>query len=93
MKYSVEREEEAFITVDGRKLYTLQDFLIWLNTCSEEKFRYHVNERENHFVNWIRYSLKLEELAREIENVRDKNRMVDIVSRYIEGEKEILEII
>jgi len=92
MKYSVEREEEAFITVDGRRLYTLQDLLIWLLSCSEDSFRYHVNERENHLIPWIKYSLKLDELAKEMEGIIDRNKIIGIIKRYLEEEELVKEI-
>jgi len=92
MKYSVEREEEAFVTVDGRKLYTLQDLVIWLTSCSEDSFKHHVNNKENHLAIWIKSSLGLEELAKEIENVEDRNKIIEIIKRYLEGEELIKEI-
>jgi len=92
MKYSIEREDEAFITVDGRKLYTLQDLLIWLISCSEDSFRYHVNDKENHLVPWIKYSLKLDDLAKEIEGVVDRNKIIEIIKRHLDEEELIREI-
>jgi len=92
MKYSVEREEEAFVTVDGRKLYTLQDLVIWLLTCSEDSFKYHVNDKENHLALWIKNSLGLEELAKEIEGIVDRNKIIEIIKRYLEEEELIKEI-
>jgi len=92
MKYSIEREDEAFITVDGRKLYTLQDLLIWLISCSEDSFRYHVNDRENHLVPWIKYSLKFEELAKEIEGIIDRNKIIEIIKRHLDEEELVREI-
>ena len=93
MKYFVDKEEEAFITIDGRKLYTLQDLLIWLYMAPEKDFRYHVNERENHFVDWIKNSLGIEELALRIKEVKNRDEMINIIKKYLEGKVEEIEII
>ncbi|MEM1804605.1 MAG: hypothetical protein QXI77_01250 [Nanopusillaceae archaeon] len=95
MRYFVKKEDEAFITVDGQKLYTLQDLILWLMTCSDESFRYHVNEKSNHFVDWIKNSIGSKILAEEIKKVYKKEEMIKILENFICGirinKEEILE--
>ncbi|MEM0379161.1 MAG: hypothetical protein QW038_00360 [Nanopusillaceae archaeon] len=83
MKYFVKREEEAFITVDGQKLYTIQDLILWLIGCSEASFRYHVNEKANHFFDWIKNSIGSEALANRIKNIKNKEEMIRILENFI----------
>ncbi|MEM1634436.1 MAG: hypothetical protein QXR54_00570 [Nanopusillaceae archaeon] len=83
MRYFVKKEEEAFITVDGQKLYTLQDLILWLMTCSDESFKYHVNEKSNHFVDWIKNSIGSKVLAEKIKRVYRREEMIKILESFI----------
>ncbi|BFI73429.1 hypothetical protein YN1_4160 [Nanoarchaeota archaeon] len=75
----VKNEKEAFVTIDGQKLYSLQDLLIWLYNTDEEKFSYH----KDHFYNWIYNSLEEKELAEKIKNVKNKEEMINVIEKYI----------
>lgn len=78
----IENQNEYFITVDGQKLYGLQDLVIWLYNCSDKDFEYHV-KNGNHFYDWIKLSLKEEELAEKIKDVKDRRTMIKILEDYL----------
>jgi len=96
----VVEDSMAFVTKDGQKLYSLIDLLVWLLSCDESSFRYHVNGEANHFYNWINDVLGYKDLASNIKNVTDKEEMIKILKKYIfsqnanklrkEGETEVL---
>lgn len=86
MEYMVDDESKAFVTVDGQKLYSLYDLYVWLNFCSDDSFRYHVNDNENHFYYWIKDALNFKELAEIIKNVKDREKMKNIIALFIEEE-------
>jgi len=73
----------AFITRDGKKLYSLMDLLIWLYSCSEEDFKYHVNDKGNHFYIWIKDTIKDLDLAEKIKNIKTKEEMISILKKKI----------
>ena len=75
----VKNDKEAFITIDGQKLYGLQDLLIWLYNTEENNFLYH----KNHFYDWIYNSLGERELAEEIKNANSREEVIKILEKYI----------
>ena len=80
-------EDLAFITKNGQKLYSIVDLLLWLYSCSDDDFRYHINEKENHFYTWIRDAIKDLDLAEKIKNVKTKEEMISILKKKIFGNK------
>ncbi len=84
----IKRESEAFVTVDGLKLYNLLDLLIWLYNTKEENFKYHV-EKENHFYTWIYNSLEEKELAEKIKDIKDRIEMIKIIEEYMKKFEKI----
>jgi len=82
-------ENLAFITKDGQKLYSIVDLLLWLYFCNDEYFKYHVNENENHFYNWIKDVMGDKILAEKLRNVKDKEEMIRILKKYIFDIKNI----
>ncbi|MGC9079516.1 MAG: hypothetical protein ACP5G1_02140 [Nanopusillaceae archaeon] len=79
----VSNEKEAFITVDGQKLYGLQDLLLWIYNSSKDDFYYHFAGK--HFSNWIRESLKEERLAKRIEEAKNKEEVIKILEEYLKN--------
>lgn len=77
----IEDEKEFFVTIDGQKLYSIQDLIIWLYNCSDESFHYHI-DKENHFYYWIKYALKEDELAEKIKDVKDKKELINILEEF-----------
>lgn len=56
-------EEEAFVLVDGRKLYSLADLYNTLDFMSTETFDHHTKNGRHDFSNWIKGVFKDEQLA------------------------------
>ncbi len=77
------KDGEEFITVDGYRLYTLLDLLLWLSYTSEESFKHHVNEERNDISSWIRDVFGLESLANKIELANNRKVMTMIIEDYI----------
>jgi len=77
----VDDEKQAFITIDGQKLYGLQDLLIWLYNADQEKFNYH----KNHFPEWIKNSLKEESLYEKIKEAKDKDEYIKIIGNFLKA--------
>jgi len=77
----VDNEKEAFITIDGQKLYGLQDLLIWLYNADQDKFNYH----KDHFLEWIKNALKEEVLYEKIIEVKDKDEYIKIIGNFLKA--------
>ncbi len=75
----VDNEKEAFITIDGQKLYGLQDLLIWLYNADYDKFNYH----RDHFPEWIKNVLKEEVLYEKIKEAKDKDEYIKIIGNFL----------
>lgn len=74
--------DEYFVTIDGQKLYSIQDLIIWLYNCSDKDFEYHISN-DNHFYNWIKMSLKEDELAEKIKNIKDRKAMIKVLEEFL----------
>ncbi|BBL45260.1 hypothetical protein MJ1_0085 [Nanobdella aerobiophila] len=79
----IERENESFTTLDGQKLYGIQDLIIWLYNCSDYDFKYH-NDRKD-FYNWIYYSLNERDLAEKIININNKIDLIKILDDFMKS--------
>jgi hypothetical protein len=79
----VKSDKEAFITIDGQKLYGLHDLLIWLYNTNENNFLYH--QKEGHFYNWINNSLGEKDLAEEIKSINNREEMIGIIERFLKS--------
>jgi hypothetical protein len=77
----VDNEKEAFITIDGQKLYGLQDLLIWLYNSDQDKFNYH----KDHFLEWIKNALKEEVLYEKIKEAKDKDEYIKIIGNFLKA--------
>ena len=77
----VDNEKEAFITIDGQKLYGLQDLLIWLYNADYDKFNYH----KDHFPEWIKNALKEEVLYEKIMETKDKDEYIKIIGNFLKA--------
>ncbi|MDT7890642.1 MAG: hypothetical protein RQ869_01055 [Candidatus Nanopusillus sp.] len=77
----VDNEKEAFITIDGQKLYGLQDLLIWLYNADQDKFNYH----KDHFLEWIKNALKEEVLYEKIKEAKDKDEYIKIIGNFLKA--------
>ncbi len=46
-------------------------------------FDYHVDDSKNDFYNWIKFVFNNSKLADNIEYIRDKNKMANIIKKFI----------
>ena len=65
-------EEKVFYLKDGRKLSSLLELTEAFESMAEDTFRHHVNETRNDFSKWIKDVFKDEELAKDIQDIKDK---------------------
>lgn len=84
--------EEAFRSQSGHEVKNLRQLLGVLNEISEESFKKHVNPEKNDFANWIRHSVKDDELADSLETTTDLEATKGIVQERINKLEQNLEI-
>lgn len=77
----VEKLEEYFITIDGKHIYSLADLLVWLYNTEEKNFQYH----KTHLSDWLKFSLKEEELSKKILECNNKEEFIRILEDYIQN--------
>ena len=77
------KPENYFVLVTGVPLKNLKELANKLEHMNDWVFRHHVNHERNDFSNWIRYVLKEDELAEEIEDIYDKQIMEVMIFKYI----------
>lgn len=65
-------EEYHFVLADGKKLKSLYDLANALGKMTEDTFKHHVTEARNDFSNWINDVFKDEELAKDIQDIKDR---------------------
>lgn len=91
------RRENCFFTVDGHVLKTIQDVVDYISNCSEDNYRFHVNDQKNDFAKWAmdvlirpRFSKVLSE-AKSLDEARislaDFIQKVDYKNKFIPEEK------
>ncbi len=66
------RHKKTFYLANGETFSSLKGFAKKLVNMPHEVYKHHVNPERNDFANWIRHSLKHEELAKKIEGEIDK---------------------
>ncbi|KUK66703.1 MAG: hypothetical protein XD85_0040 [Parcubacteria bacterium 34_609] len=64
---------------------SLAELIDQLVNMDEELFRYHVNEKNNDFANWIRDVFGAKELARRISMSRSAQGMLKSITKYLES--------
>lgn len=77
--------DKFFYCCDGAVLKSAKEMLDWLRTCSCESFENHVNDEKNDFVLWIRDVLKDNVLARRLFSCKDREEMIDEISKRLES--------
>ena len=65
-------EEKVFHLKDGRKLSSLLELTEAFESMAEDTFRHHVNDAKNDFSSWTKDVFKDEELAKDIQDIKDK---------------------
>ena len=67
--------EHYFVLCNGAVLKNIKELAVILDDLTEEEFTYHVNEEKNDFSNWMRGTLKAENAAEKIAEIKDKKDM------------------
>lgn len=69
-QYSKEVPYELnFVMTDGRRLKNIFELIDVLDNMNDDMFKYHVNEKNNDFSNWIEGVLEEKDLAKKIKNL------------------------
>ncbi|KUK85886.1 MAG: hypothetical protein XE03_1845 [candidate division TA06 bacterium 34_109] len=77
--------EQYFYLHNGIPLKCLAELIDQLVNMDEELFRYHVNENNNDFANWVRDVFGAKELARRISMSRSAQGMLKSITKYLES--------
>lgn len=76
-------EEKTFYLKDGRELRTIYELIDELETMSEDMFRHHVNELENHFANWVEGVFEDKRLAEEMRELESQMEMQRAILKHL----------
>ena len=79
-------EDFHFNTHDGRNLKNVTELSEYVKNLDEESFRNYVNEEKNDFYQWVKNSVKDEQLAEKIKQVKSKK---DVSKEIIDKIKSI----
>ncbi len=80
---SVAPQENAFVTLDGKRLSTILELAHELDQMADHVFHHHVNESKNDFANWIHDIFHEAELASALTQTKDKHHTHIVVLRHI----------
>ncbi len=72
-----ESPEEYFRFDNGEEIKSVKELKDYLKEMPEDTFRKHVGEDYNHFADWIEGVFHRDDLAQDIRNIQDKNRMAE----------------
>jgi hypothetical protein len=76
--------EKRFHFHDGSSVGTLEELRDKIRGISYQEFYRHVNAEKSDFANWVRYVLKEEELAKDLEKVSSIVETVEILGDFLE---------
>jgi alpha-amylase len=83
-------EGKEFYCKDGKVFRNLRDLYEGLKIMNSEIFSFHVNDEKNDFVNWIRACIGDEVLAEKLEELREKETIIKILSERIRELKKLI---
>lgn len=76
--------EKQFHFRDGTSIGSLDQLKEKLEGISYQEFYHHVNDEKNDFANWVRYVLRDEDLADDLEKVTSIVETVEIIGNYLQ---------
>lgn len=79
---------KTFYLQDGKVFSSLEKFAKELQSMADEVFKHHVNDEKHDFREWIKHSLKEEELANKIDAKIDKLELELEVLRHLVHEQK-----
>ncbi|MBN2422005.1 hypothetical protein JXB41_02160 [Candidatus Woesearchaeota archaeon] len=84
-KYHVElyvRPEYYFKLCNGKRIKSIIELKNLLPEIPDEVFDFHVNDEKNDFSLWIKNVIGLNDLAEELDNIKDKKAFFNIIRDY-----------
>lgn len=75
--------EEYFVLVSGDRLQHYIDLADVLEELEDVVIAHHVTEVKHDFANWVRHVFEEEDLASELEGVKDKKTMRLIIYKHL----------
>ena len=79
--------DQVFWLGNGRTAKNLFELLKELKNSDDSVFYSHVNKHKNDFYNWIKFSVKDYDLAKQLKNVKDKSTIINILNDGIKYSK------
>ncbi|MCH8519396.1 MAG: DUF5752 family protein [Nanoarchaeota archaeon] len=79
---------KTFYMQDGKVFSSLEKFAKELQTMADDVFKHHVNDEKHDFREWIKHSLKEEQLANKIDAKIDKLELELEVLRHLVHEQK-----
>ena len=76
-------QEYVFLCHDGKVLTNMKELADALSTMTDETYSHHWNEEKKDFSNWVRDVIGDTELAKNLENVLDRNEAARTVATRI----------
>lgn len=76
------QETKEFTLQNGDKIYSLNELPQKLLLMPEDVFNYHV-AMENHFAKWIDHVFGLTQLANEIQELKSKEEIIKVISKFL----------
>lgn len=83
-------EEHVFWCHDGHIFRDMRELAEALGSMTDETFAYHSNGERNDFSKWVRDIIRDEKLAKDLENVLDRNQAATCVVSRIAGLARLL---
>ncbi len=75
--------EHIFHFVDGKKAHNLKDLYEAIKKMDASKFSHHVDSENNDFANWVEFVYKNSEVAKDLRQVTDKKKILEIIGAQI----------
>jgi len=85
-----DKHKKTFYLHDGKTFSNLKGLAKVLKDMPEHVYKHHVNKNRNDFANWVKHSLKKEDLAKKINGELNKIELELHVLRHLlfeEGKK------
>ncbi len=74
---------QYFVIHNGPTLKDLWDLEYYLGTMTKKQFDHHTADGRNDFASWVRDVLKEGEIAYELEKVRGRKEMYDVLAKFL----------
>jgi hypothetical protein len=82
-------KDDAFVAKDGTRIASLHELRAFVKKANDSTISYHVSGLKNDFSDWVRHSVLDTFLASRLDDVRDRESMLDVLSSRISMLEEI----